>query len=169
MSRVSVVIVPRERFSCAAESMRSIVTHTPDATEFLCVDAGSAPDIAAELSDLAAAHDVQLIRTEDMLSPNQARNAALLRCDDLEYVVFIDNHVLVDEGWLEALLKCADETGAAAVGPLYLVDESSDPKVHTAGGYFDIEERAGERFLREAHEHAERPLSEVAATLRRTR
>ena len=59
MSTVSVVIVPRERFSCAVESMRSVIAHCPSASEIVYVDAGSPADIAAQLAELADANGVR--------------------------------------------------------------------------------------------------------------
>ena len=48
-----------------------------------------------------------------------------------EYTVFLDNDILVSPNWLDALLRCASETGAGIVGPLYLTDEHT---IHMFGG-----------------------------------
>jgi GT2 family glycosyltransferase len=57
------------------------------------------------------------IRTERYLAPNEARRLGLEEVRT-PYVVFIDNDVLVSPGWLGALVRCAEETGAWLVGPV---------------------------------------------------
>ena len=71
---------------------------------------------------------------------------------DTDYVIFIDNDVQVEEGWLDALVACADETGAGVVGPLYLWGNGIGPeKIHMAGGKLFESPAEGGRVLDEAH------------------
>jgi GT2 family glycosyltransferase len=74
-----------------------------------------------------------LLRTESYLSPNRARNLGFAQVDT-KYTVFIDNDVIVTTGWLEALVNCAEETGAAVVGPLTCQYEPLHEIIHCAGG-----------------------------------
>jgi hypothetical protein len=85
---------------------------------------------------------------------------------DTDYVVFVDNDVQVEEGWLDALVACADETGAGAVGPLYLIGDGAGPaSIHMAGGRL-TESRDGEgRTLQETHVLADADPREVAHKL----
>jgi GT2 family glycosyltransferase len=133
----------------------------PDGTRLVAVDAGSPPDIAARLRELAAVHEVLLLRVDGYLAPNEARILALPHVDT-EYVVFIDNDAFGDAGWLERLEACADDTGAWAVGPLYGIGHPDEGRVHMAGGRNRLLERDGQLVLDEAHLHAE---EELVATL----
>ena len=82
---------------------------------------------------------------------NQARNIALERVST-KYVVFVENDVIVEPGWLEALLHCAEETSADIVAPLMLYGEVEEGRCHSFGGDFYYEERAdGSLVLEERH------------------
>jgi hypothetical protein len=85
-----------------------------------------------------------LHRADTYLTPNQARNAGL-RLATTKYVVFVDNDVFVVPGWLEAIVGCAEETGAAAVGPLYFQGRPEDRIIHMAGGLAHIRLEEGKR------------------------
>ena len=59
-----------------------------------------------------------LVRRDDYLSPNDARNLGFA-CVDTPYVAFVDNNAVVGDGWLDDLLECARTTSAAFVSPVY--------------------------------------------------
>ncbi len=84
--------------------------------------------------------------TEHHISPNQARNLGLKEVKT-KYVVFIDNDALVAPGWLEALVRCADETDAWVVGPLCLIGEIGAGIVHVAGGNVHFKDELGSKVL----------------------
>jgi GT2 family glycosyltransferase len=108
-----------------------------------------------------------LIRTEDYLIPNQARNLVLDHVKT-EYVVFVDNDALVAPGWLDALVRCADETGAWVVGPLYFEFEPECTQLHMAGGVCRIVQLPdGSRSLVEKHDHAHVKLASLGVELSR--
>src|SRR5688572_14062824 len=132
-SRVTVVVVPRERFSCAPESLESIYRETDVPFELVYVDGGSPPRIRRYLDAQARSRGFQLVRTDCYLSPNEARNLGL-RDVDTEYVVFIDNDVVVTPGWLGKMVECADETSAGVVGPLTCIGRPEHEIIHLAGG-----------------------------------
>ena len=132
------------------------------------VDAGSPNDLSAHLAAESRRLGFELIRRNDYLSPNQARNLGLSRAGG-RYVVFVDNDVLVTRGWLSALLTCAEETGADLVGPLYGIGEPEKGWIHMAGGTARIDEANGSRTLREEHRFAGRLLRDVAPELKRER
>jgi hypothetical protein len=66
-------------------------------------------------------------------------------------LVFLDNDALVTTGWLERLVQCAEETGAAIVGPLYLIGEIERQMIHMAGGMLHSREHDGKRILYDEH------------------
>ncbi len=163
---VSIVVVPRERFSQARLSLDSVLAYTAPPFTLIYVDGGSPPDIRRYLEAEARARDFTLLRTSGYVSPNRARNLGFQRVTT-PYVVFVDNDVLVTPHWLDRLLTCAEETGASVVGPLYLIGSPESSLVHMAGGSAHVEEREGRRYFIEYHRFANRPLSTVVEHLRR--
>ena len=66
------------------------------------------------------------------------------------YLVFLDNDVVVAPGWLEALVNCAEATGASVVGPLMCQGEPLHEEIHFAGGEAHVWcDRTGKKRLRE--------------------
>jgi GT2 family glycosyltransferase len=131
---VTIVVVPRDHFSSARESLESIYANTDTPFSLLYIDGGSPRHIAQYLKDAAKKRQFRIIRTEEYLSPNHARNIAV-RHIDTRYVVFVDNDVIVAPGWLDALVQCAERTGAASVCPLtYEERQHNREMLHYAGG-----------------------------------
>jgi GT2 family glycosyltransferase len=166
---VTIVVVPREQFSKSQVSLESIYASTPPPFRLVYVDGNSPPPLRRYLEQQATARGFQLIRTENYLTSNEARNLGLRKVCT-EYVAFLDNDVFVQPGWLQALLRCADETGAWVVGPLYCygIDGcNGEPHiVHTAGASLRIIDD-GTRRLEEMHRCCDRPVAEVRLELRR--
>lgn len=150
---VTVVVVPRERFSVAQRSLESVLANTRAPHRLIYVDAGGPPGLAAWLDAQSAAHGFRLIREPRFLRPNQARNRAL-REVDTTWVAFLDNDVVVRPGWLEALLACGEETGASIVGPATLMGGEDEGVVHILGGDLERATVDGKRLLTETHRHA---------------
>ncbi|MEO0495213.1 MAG: glycosyltransferase [Actinomycetota bacterium] len=147
--RVSLCIVPRERWSLSVRSLRQILDHVPDEIELVYVDGGSPDHIHRELESIVAERGGTFIRRDYVLATSEARNLAVAASSG-EYLLFCDNDVEVQPGFLEALVACADETGAGAVGPLIMQGARGDsPIVHIAGGDIEI---TGD--LLEKNEHA---------------
>jgi GT2 family glycosyltransferase len=161
---VTVVMSPRERFSETRRSIASIYQNTHLPFAFICVDGGSPRSTRRYLANESRRRGFRLIRTEHYLTPNEARNLAL-REVETTYLVFIDNDVIVSPGWLEALTRCAQETGADIVTPLICIGEPIATTIHFAGGLAAIVEESGRRVFHEEHLLAGRQLPEVRADL----
>ncbi len=140
---VTLVVVPRERFSFARASLENIYLHTSEPFDLVYVDGNSPRPVAGYLATQARARGFRLIRTEHYLSPNEARNLGWSEVQT-KYTVFMDNDVVVAPGWLAGLVRCADETGATIVAPTYCHGVDLE-LVHMAGGDAGIEERDGVR------------------------
>lgn len=165
--QVTIIIVPRERFSFTRQSLESIYEHTRVPFELVYVDGNSPPDIRRYLEDWAAKKAFRLLRTDTYLSPNKARNLGL-QAVQTPYLVFADNDIIVSPGWLENLLQCAAATGAAVVGPLMCQDEPVHQTIHFAGGESHIwTDKLGRRRLREKMYRQGQPVATVAAHLQR--
>ncbi|MEL6927274.1 MAG: glycosyltransferase [Cyanobacteria bacterium J06600_6] len=149
MINVTIVVTPRERFSCTSMSLDSIYQHTKIPFKLVYVDGNSPKKVYRYLQQQSQVKNFALIRTNYYLSPNHARNLGLAKVDT-KYVVFVDNDVIVSPGWLSQLVNCAEETSAAVVGPLMCQDEPVHEIVHFAGGESHIfQDIKGRRRLRE--------------------
>jgi GT2 family glycosyltransferase len=137
---VTIVVVPRERFSYAQQSLESIYAETDYPFELVYIDGGSPRALKAELEKQSQEKQFKLIRTEYYLSPNRARNIGIQAANG-KYIVFVDNDVLVQRGWLQKLVECAEETGATVVGTLTCIDSPIHEVVHNGGGTTYIEVR----------------------------
>ncbi len=122
--------------------------------------------MASYLESQVARPGFKLIRTDHFLSPNQARNIGLAHVRT-RYVALVENDIVVEAGWLEALTRCATETKSAVVGPLYLIGRPGSQLVHMAAGNVHIDERHGRRYLVEQMRFLDTPVAEVAHLLRR--
>ncbi len=163
---VTLVITPRETFSSAETSLRSILAITPQPFQVVYVDAGSPRHVQRFLTHTINRPDWRYLRFDHYLSPNQARNIGL-REVKTKYVVFIDNDVVVAPGWLDALTDCAEMTGAGAVGPVYCIGREPHQLVHMAGGKARIEIKHGQRVFQEQHYGINLTLAKLAPTLSR--
>ncbi|HEY9300605.1 MAG TPA: glycosyltransferase family A protein, partial [Phormidium sp.] len=92
--QVTIVVSPRERFSCARESLESIYQFTDTPFKLVYVDGNSPAKEQRYLQEQAQAKGFELIRTDYYLSPNHARNIGLTHVNT-KYLVFIDNDVIV--------------------------------------------------------------------------
>lgn len=163
---VTVVIVPRERFDYTETSLESVLAHTRHPHRLIVVDGGSPKPVKRYLARRSQSAGFTLIREDRYLSPTQARNIGLSAASS-EYVVFLDNDVIVEDGWLEALVMCAAETGATAVSPLLCQGDPSKHVVHCAGGLCEIRESADGRRLVEEIFHQGTPTDELRPDLSR--
>ncbi len=131
--QVTIVVVPRERFSFTSESLESIYEYTEIPFKLVYVDGGSPPHIQSYLKSQSQQKNFQLIRTDYYLCPNRARNIGLSQVNS-KYLVFVDNDVVASPGWLRQMVQCAEETGATIVTPLTGEGLPVHERVHCAGG-----------------------------------
>jgi hypothetical protein len=166
-SDVTIIVVPRERFSATERSLTNLFDNTQHPFRLVYVSAGAPPSVQRYLETVSEELQFRLI-TAGYLSPNQARNVGL-REVSTKYVVFIDNDALVTPGWLDRLVQCAEETGAAIVGPLYLIGEIEHQLIHMAGGTLHFKETDGKRIVYDEHRLVDVRLDRLPAPLQRSR
>lgn len=168
--KVTLIIVPRERFSYTRESLESIYQYTNHPFDLVYVDGNSPQEIKSYLEQQAQEKQFKLIRTEHYLAPNQARNIGLQEVKT-KYVVFVDNDIHVAEGWLEKLVTCAEETEATIVCPLVCIGKNLHSKIHLAGGearlILEVKNGKMRRKVHEKHYFVNRPVAEVQDQLQR--
>ena len=165
--QVTVVIVPRERFSHSERTLENVYQETTPPFKLIYVSAGTPEPIYRRIAAKAESKGFKLIHTDQFLSPNQARNLGA-REISTEYIVFVDNDALVTRGWLEALVQCAEETGAWIVGPLYLFGEIERQKIHMAGGILKFTEQQGQRVLYDEQYLFDTPMASLEVPLQRS-
>ena len=164
--KVTVVVVPRERFDFAELSLETLYQKTAMPFNLVYVDGNSPTPIKHYLEEQANQKGFHLIRTEKFLSPHKAHNLGLAHAKT-KYTVVIDNDVLVESGWLENLVQCAEETEAWVVGPIYLEGKPEDQIIHMAGGQAHIYEQEGKRKLFVKLAFTKQRLSTVRSQLQR--
>jgi GT2 family glycosyltransferase len=171
-SSLTIIVVPRERFSHTQPSLESLYAHTQIPFQLIYVDGGSPRPVQAYLQQQSVERGFQLIRTEHFLSPNQGRNLGLAEAKT-DYVVFIDNDVEVAPGWLDALWRCAEETQATVVCPLTCIGTPLGETIHLAGGEARIVMQVkGDKTVRRVHEKhyfVNRAVADVQDQLQRRR
>jgi GT2 family glycosyltransferase len=167
---VTLVVVPRERFSYTRQSLESIYQHTTYPFSLVYVDGNSPEPIKKYLQEQSEEKEFTLIRTEQYLAPSQARNLAL-NYVKTKYLVFVDNDIHVAPGWLEKLIQCAEETEAAVVCPLVCIGKNLHSKIHLAGGeariVLEVKNEKKRRKVHEKHYFVNRPVAEVQDQLQR--
>jgi GT2 family glycosyltransferase len=157
---VTVVVVPRQRFSMSERTLQALYSATPGPLNLIYVDGGSPPPVRDYLAAQARARGFRLIRTESLLSPNEARNLGL-RAVTTKYVAFIDNDTIAGPNWLVSLTACAERSEAWIVGPLIFIGEPLWSRVHVAGGMLKLEDTPAGRHLIDDHAHSWAPYAAV--------
>ncbi|SKA99724.1 Glycosyltransferase, GT2 family [Prosthecobacter debontii] len=161
---ITIIITQREAFAPSRESLESVLAHTPAPFDLIYIDGASPPTVRDHLRMMAEKYGFRLLRQERFLSPNEAKCLALPLIQS-DYAVFIDNDVLVQPGWLEALVNCAEETQAGAVAPLYQERLGSEEKLHMLGGRCYIKDDNQQRCFVLTHDQRKGSLK-FAATSR---
>lgn len=167
----TVAFVPREVFSTTQRSLETLYERTPGPLRLVCVDGGSPAPVREYLESASQRYGFTLLRTDRYLTPNESRNLAAaeaLRDPATKHVVFVDNDVLVAHGWLDALVRCADETGAWVVGPAYYEHLPERSRLHMFGGVCRFEtDPTGRRRYVELHDHGHASADQVEEPLAR--
>ncbi|WP_299486995.1 glycosyltransferase [Acaryochloris sp. IP29b_bin.137] len=180
---VTIIVVPRERFQFARESLDSLYENTFVPFKLIYVDNNSPGKLQQHIEFQSLLRGFHVIRSQAYLSPNQARNLGLQHVTT-PHVVFVDNDVIFTPGWLEKLVSCAEETGATVVGSLICQYQPVHTTVHCAGGtymapaaysafargelnpYGTLDQTGGWK-IQERTPYQNQPLAEVRDQLRR--
>lgn len=165
---VTIVVTPRERFGLSERSLESILANTKIPHNLIYVSTGRNDRVETYLSYASKAHKFILITGVGYRSPNYYKNLAL-REVQTKYVIFIDNDTVVSPGWDEALLRCAEETQAAVVGPVILWGAMGDPIIHMAGGTISKRMENGTTVLYEDHDFKNESILSTCSILKRRR
>lgn len=166
MTNATIVITAWQHFSDTARALESILANTARPFKLVYVDANSPPAVRSYLRDKASEHGFTLLRSDRYLTSSESRNLALPYVDT-KYVAFVDNGTLVMPGWLDALVRCAEETNAWAVEPVYCKGDPQHPRIYSVAPALYISDDGRTRRLHETAPLKDVPLAEVHSQLRR--
>jgi hypothetical protein len=156
-----VVVVSRDRWSLAPVTLDLLLDRTDPRHPVVVVDGRAPRRVAALFDRIAMSGRIAVARRERILASNEARNIGACGART-EWVAFVENDVVVSDGWLEALIAAGEARGAASVYPAYLEPSPGGPVVHGVGAELEIGGPPGARYLRERQFHIGRPWHEVA-------
>jgi len=158
--RVSIVVVPRESFAHSLRSLESLYETAAGVDfEVIYVDGSTPRRLRSKLQRAASERGFRLVSAEPPHTPNRMRNLGRSLARG-EFIVFADNDLIYEDGWLARLVECAVETGADVVGPLICIGDPPFGRIHSAGGDAFVDERSGARSFREVHRLMDVPLTE---------
>jgi len=118
VANCSIVVNARDTLSPTGPMLANVRARVPPDVPILAV-LGGAPAPLRESWMKQHGDRVSFVFEDRFLSQSEARNIGLRRLST-PWAVVMDNDNFVRPGWLEALLRCGDETGAMAVVPLLL-------------------------------------------------
>src|SRR5262245_4335958 len=101
-ARATLVMTARERHSLADRAIDSVLAATARPYRFVYLDVQSPPWLRARLAQRQAAGELEAIRFDEALWPQEAR-LRIADTLDTDYAVFLDNDIQVAPGWLDAL------------------------------------------------------------------
>lgn len=122
--KVTVVVVPRDRFSSVAASARAIIDHSDVPYRLLFLDLGYSKKLLANLRQVCApvlTEFASVGRTIPMLGFKE-----ILARIQTPYVAWVDNDTYVTPQWLSTLIARANQ-GARVILPVTLEREGLDP------------------------------------------
>jgi GT2 family glycosyltransferase len=160
--RTTVIVTPRERYSPTIASLRSLFSTVPMEVPVVVVDGAFPASVRGELAEIQKARPFHHAKYDWPLIPNEARNigTALVKT---EFIVFSDNDMQYEPGWLEALEAHADRTGADVVAPLICIGPPAATIIHHAGGVLNLIRDSKGIHIREKHNLMNRPIEELSA------
>lgn len=141
VERCTVILTPRDLFSVTEECLGHLFRNTPEPFDLIIALGGAPADLRRRL-EAAFTGKARLIFTPGFMNTAQLRNLALKEVGT-RLAVALDTNVFVRPGWLAALIRCQQETGASLVVPLIL---DRDDRIHTAGNDLFITHERGAAY-----------------------
>ena len=140
--KVSVVVQNRNNFALTSKAVDSVLSHTHKDVEIILVDHGSDSDGLEELKNKLKDTGVCILSVGVNRFTGEGNNIGAESASG-DILVFLNNHVMVTENWLEPLfheLQANPDVGA--VGPKFLY---SDGSIREAGAFLDRHGRSVQR------------------------
>ena len=157
--RATIVVAPRERYSTVIETLEELFRTVSESDEIIVVEGGSPSGIKSQIRQYAIAERIRWVEREEPVLPNVARNVGVELARG-EYVVFVDNDIRFEAGWLDALVARAEADSADVVAPLICIGPPRATTIHHAGGVLVAEKGESGVEVREKHRLMNVPLSD---------
>lgn len=148
--KTTVVVSPRERFSSVIASLQSLFATIPPSVPVIVVEGGSPKRVRDALKSLQTGRAFEWIALDHMPTPNEARNLGAMQAET-EFVVFADNDIEYQPGWLDALETNAETNEADVVAPLIFIGPSDPLLIHHAGGVLHFKQGEEGLVISERH------------------
>lgn len=161
MASVSVIVAPRERYSSVIETLQELFQTVPVETPIIVVEGGSPPHVKRKLSRLKAAHNFAWVSEPTPITPNRARNLGLQNATT-KYVVFVDNDILFEPGWLDYLVARAEQDEADVVAPMICIGPPRAHLIHHAGGVLTVDNDHERPVIKESHRLMNVPIKDFS-------
>lgn len=117
MSTVTLGFFPREQFALAAESLQRIFEYTDIPFNLLVVDCNTPKVYWQQIEQvLKERNNIKVIQSDRYLQANELRNLVIEFAKD-DFLCFVENDVLVEEGWLSHLITACKEQSADVAVP----------------------------------------------------
>ena len=144
---VTIVVVPRESMNLLPTVIDRIHEVTTAPFKMIVSESHASASVRRYLKRCETTKEhFKVLYSDQFLFPYEAVNQAIPHITT-EFVVFIDNDVIVENEWLEALVQCAIEEKAGCVHPIYLVGQLEDRKIHVAEGRLIRRMKNGKPFI----------------------
>lgn len=130
---VSIVVAPREGFSTVLMVLDELLASTQSSVPIVVVEGGSQPWVIEALRDHSKSGRIDWIHLDYMPTPNEARNIGASATNS-RYLIFVDNDIAFEHGWLEELIVVAEDHLADVVGPTICIGPPRASIIHHAGG-----------------------------------
>jgi hypothetical protein len=118
---ITIGFTVRERYSPAPGALRALFENTKEFDyRLIIVDSLTPPRYLKQIEETVAGREnVEFLRVDRYLMPNEARNLVASMCDT-DYLVFLENDCYVSPGWLTLLLAAIKRHNAGVAVPLLL-------------------------------------------------
>lgn len=148
MDSVTIVGGPRDRFSTTERWLDNLFATTPGAGDHhrVIFVAGGVPQHLRARWERRFGDRVEFVFRDEFINQPQVRNIGLSMATT-ELAVVSDNDCYPRRGWLEAMVRCQQETGAVMVSPLIL---EKPTVIHCAGTDLYKNVRGGREY---GHKH----------------
>jgi GT2 family glycosyltransferase/glycosyltransferase involved in cell wall biosynthesis len=132
--KVSVVVQNSNNFALTSKAVDSVLSHTDEDVEIILVDNGSDSDGLEELKNNFKDTRVSIVSVGANRFIGEGNNIGAESATG-EILVFLNNHVIVSENWLEPLIhELQQNADVGAVGPKFLYPDGS---IREAGAFLD--------------------------------
>jgi glycosyltransferase involved in cell wall biosynthesis len=127
---ITIGFTARERFSLGGEALQCLLDNTSPPFHLIVVDGNIPPRYRKQMmSALGDRADSAWIHADRYLLPNQARNLVIKNARG-EFIVFIENDILVKKDWLSHLLTACHEQPADVAVPLIVEGRKGPGEIH---------------------------------------